>query len=125
MRAAILLAAVLTGPAQAGPEADLAAAHLAMQGVWSFDGTCGSGYGMGLRADSTAFHDEGGSGMWTLTSPTQLVLVIAYVELGSEEPHRGPADLIEYTVSAFDGAAGTMTLTERDGTVIHALRCSS
>jgi hypothetical protein len=123
MRIAFFLAAALVAPGLADSTADRAAAHRQMQGVWSFDGTCSSGYGMGLRADGSAWHDEGGSGMWTLRSPTQLVLIIAVSEMGSDEPPSGPAGLLEYTVSNFDAAAGTMTLTERDGTIIHALRC--
>ena len=41
-----------------------------LTGTWSFDGTCASGWGMGLAADGEVWFDEWGQGLWVLEGDT-------------------------------------------------------
>lgn len=56
--------------------------HQTIIGTWSFDGSCASGDGMGLRADNTAFYDEWGTGAWSINRQNQIVLDLVRREMG-------------------------------------------
>ena len=52
-------------------------------GLWSFDGTCASGYGMGLSADGAAWFDEWGGGLWILDGGA-IRMILQESEMGSD-----------------------------------------
>ena len=54
-------------------------------GTWSFDRSCASGDGMGLRADGVAGYDEWGTGTWAIADNNRVVLT-----LQRDEPGVGP-----------------------------------
>ena len=84
-----------TTTAAATPDAPLPPRldHETIIGTWSFDGSCASGDGMGLRADNTAFYDEWGSGTWSINRQNQIVLDLTRREMGVEEAPGEPVTL--------------------------------
>lgn len=52
-------------------------------GTWSFDGTCASGWGMGLAPDGEVWFDEWGHGLWVLEGET-IRMILQESEPGSE-----------------------------------------
>jgi len=67
--------------------------HQTIIGTWSFDGSCASGDGMGLRADNTAFYDEWGTGTWSINRQNQIVLDLVRREMGVENAPGEPVTL--------------------------------
>ena len=53
-------------------------------GTWRFDGTCASGWGMGLVADGEVWFDEWGQRLWVLEGDT-IHMILQESEAGSEE----------------------------------------
>lgn len=51
-------------------------------GTWSFDGSCASGYGMGLQANGEQWFDEWGQGLWALDGD-KIRLIVRDVEMGT------------------------------------------
>jgi hypothetical protein len=84
-------------PTSAAPSAAAPSAprldHETIIGTWSFDGSCASGDGMGLRADNSAFYDEWGTGTWSINRQNQVVLALMRREPGVETTPGEPVTL--------------------------------
>jgi hypothetical protein len=91
-------------PAMAPPKLSAAA----IEGIWSFDGSCASGDGMILGADGAASLDEGGEGQWRLAD-NRLLLSLQVREMGDEN---ATPQNFEYTLQVArldaDHLAGTL-----------------
>ena len=111
---AILIA--LAGPVRAEmPESD------ELLGVWSFDGTCASGWGMGLSANGEVWFAEWGQGLWVVDRDAILMLLRAG-EMGDSD---GPTvSVIVLRIDDYQGDRFSGILIDSGQHDIEATRCS-
>lgn len=108
------LAAVAVTPARAQmPTID------ELIGTWSFDGSCGSSYGMGLLRDGEVWFDEWGSGLWVVDGGA-ILMILQESEIGIEEVIGVTA--IRLRVDGYHGDRLDGTFLE-NGLQIQAVRC--
>ncbi len=88
-------------------------------GLWSFDGTCASGWGMGLQADGAVWYDEWGSGLWILQDDT-IRMILQESEMGMDEVLDVLPLTIEIETADKDGFTGRYL---EDGEPVTATRC--
>ena len=88
-------------------------------GTWSFDGTCASGWGMGLAPDGEVWFDEWGHGLWVLENDT-IRMILQESEPGSEQV-RGVAAM-SLRVEAVSRQAFTGLFVGR-GEAVSATKC--
>ena len=94
-------------------------------GTWSFDGSCASGDGMGLRPDNTAFYDEWGTGTWSINRRNQIVLDLVRREMGVEEAPGEPVTLtIDVRASSDEALELVINGAGEEPREATALRCS-
>ena len=99
--------------------------HETIIGTWSFDGSCASGDGMGLRADNTAFFDEWGSGTWSINRQNQIVLDLMRREPGVEDAPGEPVTLtVDVNASSEEALEVVISGEGVAPREITALRCS-
>jgi hypothetical protein len=99
--------------------------HETIIGTWSFDGSCASGDGMGLRADNTAFYDEWGTGTWSINRQNQIVLDLVRREMGVEEAPGEPVKLtIDVRASSDEALELVINGAGEEPREATALRCS-
>jgi hypothetical protein len=99
--------------------------HETIIGTWSFDGSCASGDGMGLRADNTAFYDEWGTGTWSINRQNQLVLDLMRREMGVEDAPGEPVTLtIDVRASSEEALEVVINGAGEEPRETTALRCS-
>ena len=88
-------------------------------GIWSFDGSCASGYGMGLRPDGEVWYDEWGSGLWILENGA-IRMILQESEMGVDEVLGVLPLTIEIETVEKDGFIGRYL---EDGAPVTATRC--
>ncbi len=88
-------------------------------GLWSFDGTCASGWGMGLQADGAVWYDEWGSGLWLLQDGA-IRMILQESEMGVDEVLGVLPLTIEIETVEKDGFTGRYV---EDGEAVTATRC--
>jgi hypothetical protein len=94
-------------------------------GTWSFDGSCASEDGMGLRADNTAFYEEWGTGTWRLNREDQIVLDLLRREPGVEDDPGAPVTLtIDVSGASDEALEVTINGDGEEPREATALRCS-
>jgi hypothetical protein len=99
--------------------------HETIIGTWSFDGSCASGDGMGLRADNTAFFDEWGSGTWSINRQNQIVLDLMRREPGVEDAPGEPVTLtVDVSASSEEALEVVINGAGEAPRETTALRCS-
>lgn len=99
--------------------------HETIIGTWSFDGSCASGDGMGLRADNTAFYDEWGTGTWSINRQNQIVLDLVRREMGVEEDPGEPVTLtIDVRASSDEALEVVVNGAGEEPRETTAMRCS-
>jgi hypothetical protein len=99
--------------------------HETIIGTWSFDGSCASGDGMGLRADNTAFYDEWGTGTWSINRQNQIVLDLVRREMGVEEDPGEPVQLtIDVRASSDEALEVVVNGAGEEPREATAMRCS-
>jgi hypothetical protein len=99
--------------------------HQTIIGTWSFDGSCASGDGMGLRADNTAFYDEWGTGTWSINRQNQIVLDLLRREMGVEEDPGEPVTLtIDVRASSDEALEVVVNGAGEEPRETTAMRCS-
>jgi hypothetical protein len=99
--------------------------HETIIGTWSFDGSCASGDGMGLRADNTAFFDEWGTGTWSINRQNQIVLDLVRREMGVEEDPGEPVQLtIDVRASSEEALEVVVNAAGEEPRETTAMRCS-
>jgi hypothetical protein len=99
--------------------------HETIIGTWSFDGSCASGDGMGLRADNTAFFDEWGSGTWSINRQNQIVLDLVRREMGVEDAPGEPVTLtVDVSASSEEALEVVINGAGEEPRETTALRCS-
>jgi hypothetical protein len=99
--------------------------HETIIGTWSFDGSCASGDGMGLRADNTAFYDEWGTGTWSINRQNQIVLDLVRREMGVEEAPGEPVTLtIDVRASSEEALEVVVNGAGEEPRETTAMRCS-
>jgi hypothetical protein len=99
--------------------------HETIIGTWSFDGSCASGDGMGLRADNTAFYDEWGTGAWSINRQNQIVLDLVRREMGVEDAPGEPVTLtIDVRASSDEALEVVVNGAGEEPREVTAMRCS-
>ena len=99
--------------------------HETIIGTWSFDGSCASGDGMGLRADNTAFYDEWGTGTWSINRQNQIVLDLVRREMGVEEDPGEPVTLtVDVRASSDEALEVVVNGAGEEPREATAMRCS-
>ncbi|HYD73505.1 MAG TPA: hypothetical protein VEF55_10230 [Candidatus Binatia bacterium] len=99
--------------------------HETIIGTWSFDGSCASGDGMGLRPDNTAFYDEWGTGTWSINRQNQIVLDLVRREMGVEEDPGEPVTLtIDVRASSDEALEVVVNGAGEEPRETTAMRCS-
>ncbi len=99
--------------------------HETIIGTWSFDGSCASGDGMGLRADNTAFYDEWGTGTWSINRQNQIVLALMRREMGVEDAPGEPVTLtIDVRASSDEALEVVVNGAGEEPRETTAMRCS-
>ena len=99
--------------------------HETIIGTWSFDGSCASGDGMGLRADNTAFYDEWGTGTWSINRQNQIVLDLMRREMGVEDDPGEPVTLtIDVRASSDEALEVVVNGAGEEPRETTAMRCS-
>jgi hypothetical protein len=99
--------------------------HETIIGTWSFDGSCASGDGMGLRPDNTAFYDEWGTGTWSINRQNQIVLDLMRREMGVEDTPGEPVKLtIDVRASSEEALELVINGAGEEPRETTALRCS-
>jgi hypothetical protein len=116
-----------TTSSRATPDAPMAPRldHQTIIGTWSFDGSCASGDGMGLRADNTAFYDEWGTGTWSINRQNQIVLDLVRREMGIENAPGEPVTLtIDVSASSEEALEVVVNGAGEAPRETTAMRCS-
>jgi hypothetical protein len=99
--------------------------HETIIGTWSFDGSCASGDGMGLRPDNTAFYDEWGTGTWSINRQNQIVLDLMRREMGVEDAPGEPVTLtIDVRASSDEALEVVVNGAGEEPRETTAMRCS-
>ena len=99
--------------------------HETIIGTWSFDGSCASGDGMGLRPDNTAFYDEWGTGTWSINRQNQIVLDLVRREMGVEDAPGEPVTLtVDVRASSEEALEVVINGAGEEPRETTALRCS-
>ena len=88
-------------------------------GTWSFDGSCGSSYGMGLSGDGEVWFDEWGSGLWVVDGGA-ILMILQESEIGIDEVIGVTA--VRLRVDGYHGDRFDGTFLQ-NGLRIQAVRC--
>ena len=113
------LAAAAAALALATPAAAQTPTREYFIGIWSFDGSCASGYGMGLRPDGEVWYDEWGSGLWILENGA-IRMILQESEMGVDEVLGVVALTIEIESADKDSFTGRYV---EDDVPLEAIRC--